>query len=423
MSTGKGHCHFPLRDCIVARSLIVILSLFAVLMFSLFAQEENKPGSSQKDFDLLRNRFQFKLDELGIARAKLKEQFQSRLVRERKEAQLVGDLDRIVWLDDAVQAVDDGVPISEASRFEDLERLSDLFTTKTAQLVQKERSASIPLLSKYLESLKALQVSLAQENRIEAAKLVQEEWKARSELLSEAKKLLGRADATTDYAKLTGLSEEFYDELDFYFDFDHPPADGLIQDSSQNGREAHLIDVDWTDLGKRRGAVIFNEKYAKIEVHPSLPDTENLTLAAWVKYTATKGRSGILFSDFDESSGNDLCFGLVNESTFFLQSTKSGNSLRSLVPVEVKLANDWFHIVWVMRSRRSTIYVNAERVAIVKEEASNVGHHGTSIGYGSDNSGRSHFHGVLDDFMLWSRALEHSEIQLLFRELGGKRDD
>ena len=67
-----------------------------------------------------------------------------------------------------------------------------------------------------------------------------------------------------------------------------------------------------------------------------------------------------------------------------------------------------------MSADGTVIYVDGKKSATIEDLGSNVGSHGAFIGYSHDGSGWSHFHGLIDESSIWTRALDSTEVEQIY---------
>ncbi|MEM0968618.1 MAG: LamG domain-containing protein [Verrucomicrobiota bacterium] len=134
-----------------------------------------------------------------------------------------------------------------------------------------------------------------------------------------------------------------------------------------------------------------------------------LSVSVWVYFEGGVGQGGI-FADWNRSLGNDLYMALVGGSVLHIRADKGSASLSADIPLGENITHSWHHLAWVMTSQSSVVYLNGKRVTEIHQPGSNKGYHGAEIGaahrYGS-------FHGMLDELMVWRRALDESEVKHL----------
>ena len=196
-------------------------------------------------------------------------------------------------------------------------------------------------------------------------------------------------------------------------------------DSSGNDNDGTIYGATWTD-GKFGKALSFDGSNDYVALSHSLPDMSTLTIGVWVYYTGGT-KNGIILSDADVTSGNDLIFDMTN-SGIGIRANKSGATLNywcggpnGCAVTGLNLGNSWHHIVWTMTNDKSEVYVDGELVKTIFESGSNVGYHTThpSIGrFWDESSAFDYFSGRIDELYIYNEALTSEEISDLYNNYG-----
>ncbi len=204
------------------------------------------------------------------------------------------------------------------------------------------------------------------------------------------------------------------------------PFCGNANDESGNGNNGIVNGSTLTTdrFGNSNSAYSFDGINNYINRAP-LPDMTSLTISAWVFHTNGHNHSNIL-CDMNHNWGNDLYMS-ISDSTIGIMANKNGALLAlasgwggtSPPPQAISnlnLENQWKHIVWVMYSTYSTVYINGVIAGIFNYTGSNVGYHDvTNIGRLNDGVwDGNYFKGKIDDVYIYNRTLSASEIQQLY---------
>ena len=208
-----------------------------------------------------------------------------------------------------------------------------------------------------------------------------------------------------------------------YWSFDSATDPG--HDDSLNGNTGALIGGSVVD-GYSGKAIQLDGSDDYMELSESFPDTDELTVAAWVYHTGGEDYSTILM-DATTDLHNDFVFNM-NDTQIGIRADKNGAELNREEPpgaqgdLVLDLGTGWRHLTWLMISTTSILYVNGSYIGRVEETGSNVGYHNPTpcIGRWFDGGGsREYFSGMIDELGIWSRALNAAEIQSVMNgELG-----
>ncbi len=284
-----------------------------------------------------------------------------------------------------------------------MRRLREL-AGKEIEKLQSERNASLrDLRTKFVTALEALKTSYTKAGDVDTALAVAAEIANHNALLT--------GSAAPVRQSLSDLPADLQKGLILWFPFDEEGA-ATVADLSPNAMQGVIKGTRFTKDGKIGGARSFNGIEDRIEIAGQLPDAERFTISVWIKTPGNAGKGGI-FCDYNGVGANDLLYSLVGNDAVYIRADKSGKTLNAEVKLPEKLTTEWHHLVWVAGQRDSTLYVDQKPVGKVREEGSNVGFHMAFIGYSISDQGRRNFEGLLDEFMMWDRALSHGEVEEL----------
>jgi serine/threonine protein kinase len=225
--------------------------------------------------------------------------------------------------------------------------------------------------------------------------------------------------------KSSDLPREVRQSLILYYDFDSPPLSGKIADKSGHGNNGKLVNVRWVKDGHRGGAAGFglNSSYITVpnrdEINPS-----QLTLAAWIK---TSQQDAVWRRIFDKGYGEgwDMTMG----------GDYKGKSFRGQVGFEpgktmtlsgIKVSDGrWHHVVGTFDDQFANLYVDGQRVGkpglwtgvlFYTTYDLTIGANAANPGVGE---GGPSFDGLMDDVMVFNRALTAQEVSQLYEWTGG----
>jgi hypothetical protein len=206
------------------------------------------------------------------------------------------------------------------------------------------------------------------------------------------------------------------------------PFCGNANDASGNNNNGTVNGATLTTdrFGNADSAYNFDGVNDFVNLLNSLPDLSNFTITGWFYHTKGSSYSGI-FSDATIDSGNDLYFNMNNNS-IGIKADKSGSSLFNCPLPEVgissnpiisslNIGNDWEFITVTVNQNECKIYLNGIYLQTINQGGSNVGFHALSpsIGRISDQGYNiQYFQGKIDDFIIYNRVLNQSEITQLY---------
>jgi hypothetical protein len=254
--------------------------------------------------------------------------------------------------------------------------------------------------------------------------------------------------------------------LELYYPFDRV-GDGVVTNHAGQLHTAKLNDAKWTDAGVRGGAIEFTGS-ARIEVpHHQGLCPQSLTLAAWLKPTGTQGSYQVIVAKTSDSSWYGG-YGFVRlpgdeKNVYFFVNGYTDSVVKAEIP-----GDKWSHVAGVCDGKNVRIFVNGKAGASVKmpvpaeggapELPPNIGptkdfpgdspphdspkadpsstpsieeepqpeqlrkraqpiRHTTSpFSIGSDLRGYA-WSGLIDELVLYSRALSDREVQQLFESV------
>jgi len=363
----------------------------------------------------------------------------SALVSLRKTSSKSGALEAVLALDKEIKRFETErtLPSTPSQGFpiEAEDTLAKAAAAVQAVAAQKDRELA-ELFARYASRLRALQKQLVTEDKLDEAVAVETEL-GRVEFLAadlaarmkqrEAAKpekvvnsvtarFAGRVEANTDEV----LPAELKRGLVVYYSFDTEQG-ATVSDESGEGNDGELHGASWTSEGKKGGGYRF-EVGNDIEIGSGKDlDRSALTVAFWA-CPRTAGRSivtrGISRRQAMRSRDWDFC-GNGRELLFVLATGRKAE-----VQVEgtaFPTINEWHHIAatWNVRGGKgeTILYLNGKRVAsrslsgIEIQNRSNI-----YVG----GRGRYAYQGLLDEFMIWARALSDDEMKQAYELAGGE---
>jgi hypothetical protein len=215
--------------------------------------------------------------------------------------------------------------------------------------------------------------------------------------------------------------------LVLHYDFNAEPVGGKIPDLSGHGNDGQAVGVQWVAEGHQGGAVLFGltNSYITVPNNDSI-NPQYLTLSAWIKITY---QDRIWRRIFDKcyNKGYDLTMG----------GDDKGKSYRGRVYMETVLGGvntpnqvtdgNWHHVVAALSSSDAKIYLDGWLAGVHSHKAGVLAKTPYDLTIGANRSNPdaslgevgSSFNGMMDDVMMFNRALSDDEVQELFKSQGG----
>jgi len=217
------------------------------------------------------------------------------------------------------------------------------------------------------------------------------------------------------------------DGLILYFSFDEPPKEGVVHDESGTGNDGQAVGATWTPEGRRGGALQFarTNSYVRVPNRPSL-NPPQITMAAWVK---TSYSDMIWRRIFDKSWDQGFALSDGGETDRYHQR---GRLIWEIGHHSCESQNRfddgaWHHVVGTFDGTVQRLYLDNQQlghsshswVGRVAENTYDL----TIAGNRSDPDPKfgevgASFDGLIDEVMIFNRALSPDEIRQLYESAG-----
>jgi DNA-directed RNA polymerase subunit RPC12/RpoP len=219
--------------------------------------------------------------------------------------------------------------------------------------------------------------------------------------------------------------------LVLHFDFDTEPVAGRIPDLSGQGNNGEAVNVRWVADGHRGGSVAFGltNSYIRVPNSDSL-NPSNLTLAAWIK-TSNHGNTARRVFDKDYADGYALSIGgyplskpAPAQDLPFIEIGMKINNYKGCTGSKKPVTDGrWHHLAATYNGAEEFFYVDgAPQQQWGRHWEGKVPANSHDLTLGQNRStpdaaigevGAS-FNGLMDDPMIFKRALSAREIQALY---------
>lgn len=205
-------------------------------------------------------------------------------------------------------------------------------------------------------------------------------------------------------------------ELLLYFSFDKE-GEGVVNDLSQHGNDGNITGtVEWVD-GKSGKALKFNQS-GEVRA-PYIPlNNKSFTVTMWINPTLVGGNQCVFTQKEKNEKNTSLHYRIYPDGK--ARMGFYGNDLDT--PAAALVANDWAHICFWLDADTKTrrIYINDELRNEDKDKELYLGTAGDTIVGSWD--GNQRYSGLIDEVMVWDRALTEAEIKQTMNGLAAAVD-
>jgi hypothetical protein len=215
--------------------------------------------------------------------------------------------------------------------------------------------------------------------------------------------------------------------LVLYFSFDEPPKDGVVRDESGRGNDGRVTGASWTPQGRRGGAFAFRPPNNCIRVsnNASLNSAE-LTAAAWIKTSLADSHwRRILDKDWKSALALSICGDYEQwKPPGKNRGRATFERANAWVAGDSPIADGhWHHIAATDDGSALRIFVDGELQRATRP--SNLAAKTNESDFGIGGFGRldnaqpgQWFDGLIDEVMVFNRALTPAEIRQLYESAG-----
>jgi hypothetical protein len=275
---------------------------------------------------------------------------------------------------------------------------------KTIQKIQENMSKEVEqAASQYMANLRAVFDRSMEERKLEEAVAVQQE-------IDRIRPLMPASEE--------GLREG----LVLYLSFDKAEDGGKATDKSGKGNHGKVIGARWIAEGKKGGAYEFTSNGNQIQIHNKpLLNPKQITLAAWIK---TSFKDGQYRRIFDKSAGKGIAISVMGDMT------NGGRFNRGKVILEigpnswnisdsVVADGQWHHVLGAYNGSDQRLYIDGQLQKQMPRWNGRVLENDFNFTIGCNQSNPDEkglsFQGIIDEVMIYSRALSPKEVLLLVK--------
>lgn len=222
--------------------------------------------------------------------------------------------------------------------------------------------------------------------------------------------------------------------LILYFNFNTEPVGRKISDQSGHGNDGLSVNVEFVKDGHQGGAAKFGltNSYIRVPNNDSL-NPSNLTLAAWIK-TSNQGDTWRRVFDKSYTDGYALSIGGGHTPGNKYQNrarveigTKANNNKGATAGDGLATDGRWHHLAVTYNGAEEILYVDGVPQQRVARWEGRVPANSYDLTLGMNlvdpnpkfNEVGASFDGLMDDPMIFNRALSDDEVQALFKSQGG----
>jgi len=279
------------------------------------------------------------------------------------------------------------------------------------------------LLKPYITGLDSLKKRLMLEDEMDEAARVHKEIKKAEFILADLQIRLPDDRAAPQTLPGKGsIPLHLRNGLLLHYSFDKDER-GRVTDESVEKNHAIVHGAAWTAEGRSGGAYQFDGRddyLESIRVSP-IKGNEQRTLGVWVTLHGFRRGTAVVPVGFGEGNSyrhpdyagtlyGIACHSANGDTVFGMWGMNQGD-VWSETPISL---NEWYHVLATYDGKAVRLYLNG-RLDVAKEVP--VRTHVSRVvlsGIWGDYPGRRRFDGVIDEVMLWDRALSAPEVRQVY---------
>jgi cytohesin len=234
-----------------------------------------------------------------------------------------------------------------------------------------------------------------------------------------------KANGKPIHPSAPALPDDLARGLVMHFNFDAEPIEGKIPDLSGQGNDGEAVGIQWDAQGHQGGSVVFGptNNYIRVPNSDSL-NPSNITLAVWIK----AGKQGDpVRRVFDKNHADGYALSIGGEH--------HGAAGKIFVEIDMKVKNHacagsdnpvtdgrWHHLAATYNGAEEIFYVDGVPQQGVERWKGIIPANSQDLTLGANRSNPNaalgevgaSFNGMMDDAMVFNRALSAEEIQRLY---------
>ena len=222
--------------------------------------------------------------------------------------------------------------------------------------------------------------------------------------------------------------EDLKHGLILHYNFDTEAVDGKISDLSGKGNDGQAVNIKWVASGHQSGSVLFGltNSYITVANNKAL-NSPQFTLAAWIK---TSYKDWVWRRIFDKGTGHGYTLtmgGNMKQNTVWQGKVGLEVGQDWMASKNRVTDGEWHHVVGTYDGAELKLFVDgspAGKQALTKDGPVPT-MYDLTIGANRSNPNAklgevdASFNGMMDDVMMYDRALSLEEVQALFKLQGG----
>ncbi|PIN90756.1 hypothetical protein COU60_00225 [Candidatus Pacearchaeota archaeon CG10_big_fil_rev_8_21_14_0_10_34_76] len=244
-------------------------------------------------------------------------------------------------------------------------------------------------------------------------------WKGKIDNLKVYDKVISEGDIRSEFDSIN---------LIVYHKFDSITSDNQVRDSSTHGFDGEVFNAKEDEYGIKDDAVAFDGKNDYIEIADSQRldlASGSFTISLWFK-SLSSNLTQTMFEKKNFYNLNDSYYNLILDDEGIVEFNSRCNSTISVKSENSVLPNKWNNVVVVREGNRDRIllYLNGELDITSTDRGCDDLSNSMPLTLGgqSDIENDDDFNGLLDEFKMYSRAMNSAEIEDLYDDVAPSND-
>ncbi|MFT4302996.1 MAG: LamG domain-containing protein [Candidatus Woesearchaeota archaeon] len=220
-----------------------------------------------------------------------------------------------------------------------------------------------------------------------------------------------------NYISIAPLSNpDLWNNIEAYYSFEIKNDTHTLDATGRNIPATLIGDIDCNYPGYIGSACFFNgSNYIEIQQIPAL-ESDTVTMMAWINLSSIPPENPYwspIVVQFNQTSGHDEGYYLyINDTNpgFYIGC---GSNKEVLSDIDIDF-NKWYHIAGVNNGTDISIYINGVQTNSLPIKC-NGQYIDTFSHIGYDHIYNRYFNGIIDEVIIFSRALDTEEINKIYR--------